>query len=431
MPRHSDQLSQLKSHLSPVPAHWFDVSKCKVLLPASSKVQTLPLGEMPWENFQGLCLSLARGHYSELDWWIYGEQGHKQDGVDLLGMPRTRGKYVVMQCKRVKRFSPASLKSVVQLFVRSTLAAHSKEYVLCVTRKLNHPRMLREICRQRVLMWTKRRIKLAVWDATQITRLLKTRPKIVEDFFLSGWVNAFCIGGKDPSEVQAAREQILRIFRLRGKPLASKIEQSMQLLRSLEFSSEDMDGRINPLYVDHTLDMDYRNGESRKNLVSTHIVNLSSVPVRSDWDEEWGTTAIDNSQLRLQAFSTKRARIIASVSHEESTPTRKKFWFTFDPPLAPGRSLPLKYEFFWAGHHVLPGSRWHEFLVDAPVTQLTLVLRSKSVSFGNVLEYSGVETRVLTSDEYGIVHANDSHRLTIFTPTYGKKYSIQFTVTQT
>jgi hypothetical protein len=428
MRANSHRFSPSTRDLAPIPARWRDLPHPKIRPPADSKIQSLPFGELSWDNFQRLCLRLAMEQYPDLEWWIYGWQGHKQDGVDLIGIPHGKGRRVVVQCKRLAHFSPALLRGTIRLFLEGELSSHTKEMVLCVPLPLNQPSILRELARQRNIIKKKRAILLTLWDAEQTALLLKNRATVVEDFFGRPWVEVFCLGTVEPNRIAEAREQVLSIFRRRGKSVANKIHQSMQLLNTFKLSPEEIKDEISPLYLNHVLEMDYRSSESGRNLVSTGLVNLSSAPVHSDWEKAWGSVPTDNSQLKIRTYSPSGRSLFGAVSTEESTPTQKKFWFTFHPPLPSQEWIPIKYEFFWAGHRIVPGTRWHDFVIDAPISKLTLAIRSKRVSYGNVLEYTNIESRLLPSTEYHVRHRKDRHSLTLLAPAFGKTYSIQFTL---
>jgi len=51
--------------------------------PVTTRLQELPLGELSWEDFERLCLRLARLEANVEHCQLYGERGQKQEGIDL------------------------------------------------------------------------------------------------------------------------------------------------------------------------------------------------------------------------------------------------------------------------------------------------------------------------------------------------------------
>jgi hypothetical protein len=75
--------------------------------PVISLGQALPFSQLSWENFERLCLRLAR-EYTSIEGCnrLYGGPGDKQEGIDIYGKKSAALKYIVHQCKREKEFGP-------------------------------------------------------------------------------------------------------------------------------------------------------------------------------------------------------------------------------------------------------------------------------------------------------------------------------------
>ncbi len=75
--------------------------------PVSSNVQDLPFAQLTWENFERLCLRLAKQESDVELVRLYGERGDDQAGIDIYGRKSGGSRYVVYQCKNVGGFGPS------------------------------------------------------------------------------------------------------------------------------------------------------------------------------------------------------------------------------------------------------------------------------------------------------------------------------------
>jgi tetratricopeptide (TPR) repeat protein len=158
--------------------------------PARSRLPLLPFDELdPW-IFERLCVAVALDEGPLESCRIYGTPGQHQDGIDLYGRLPS-GRYVTYQCKRYRSLTAAVIRKAVAAFRDGQWRARIDRFVLCTSSTAATTQLDREIERQRGVLRADR-IALDVWDAEELSRLLKTRPRIVLDFFDQAWVNAFC-----------------------------------------------------------------------------------------------------------------------------------------------------------------------------------------------------------------------------------------------
>jgi predicted helicase len=117
----------------PVPA-WLELpASSAVNLPVETRLQELPLSELRWEDFERLCLRLARLDGEVEHCQLYGVRGQTQHGIDLFVRHRDPQTYSVYQCKRVEEFGPAEIRSAVEQFLKGDWAKRASKFVLCVT----------------------------------------------------------------------------------------------------------------------------------------------------------------------------------------------------------------------------------------------------------------------------------------------------------
>jgi NACHT domain len=162
--------------------------------PVDTKSQVLPFGELTWFDFERLVVRLVRRD-SQIDACeLYGTEGQDQHGLDILATPLEQDSAkVCYQCKRVKKYSPAQIKGVVDHFLNGKWAGRSRELVLCIAVPLSRTQLRDEIDSQRSRLFEKG-IKFTVWDggdAGLLCERLKEYPELVDDFFGRAWVEKF------------------------------------------------------------------------------------------------------------------------------------------------------------------------------------------------------------------------------------------------
>jgi hypothetical protein len=420
-----------KGSFRPIPLSLLEPPSCEVAYPTVPNVPYLPFTDLGWEDFQRLCLAIGHCRYPTHQWKLYGSQGHRQEGIDLIALPANDQKLVVVQCKRVSTTSVSKIRTACDLFLRGVLAASTREFILSFSFLLIQPALIDEIARQRVLFHN-RHITLRIWDAEELSSFLKSQPEIVTRFFGRPWGEVFCPGREHdyrlPPPVQQAVEQLLTVLRQSRVSLSEKLHQTMNLLKSAPLDSSEIRRFLSPVYLSYHLEMDYSAKSAGCNRVSTRLLNLSTEPIASDWEDLWGTVPVRDSDLRLTVYPTKGRRIHANISESESTAEFKKVWFVFDPPLKSGEFQRLRYSFYWKAQAHIPGLRWHEFMIDSPIVTLKLTVNSPSVRFGNVLEYdsAGLVHRLLSPAEYRVQRDGGKHSILIKAPAFKRRYRIEY-----
>lgn len=182
--------------------------------PVEVRAHHLPLGELTWEDFERLCLRLAKLQGDVLHCQLYGTRGQKQEGIDLYSRIQSPESYRVYQCKRETNFGAAKIRRAVEKFLSGEWAAKSSSFVLCTKESLVETSRADEIETQRVILKA-RGIEIIPWDLDAISLLLKDHPRLVDDFFGRSWVGAFL--GREVSESLGSRLDLAEVSRFRQK----------------------------------------------------------------------------------------------------------------------------------------------------------------------------------------------------------------------
>lgn len=191
--------------------------------PVDTRAQSLPFGELTWENFERLIRRLVKREAAISDCWIYGVPGQAQYGLDILAtLHQTPKEYACYQCKQVKDFSGSDIKEAVNKFLDGKWASKANRLVLCTSSALSKTDQVDEIAAQHTILAAKG-IEFQVWDGSeggQLSELLKSCPDLVDDFFLREWVSRFngdeaakSLGEKlDGIELEKLRSQLHDVY---------------------------------------------------------------------------------------------------------------------------------------------------------------------------------------------------------------------------
>ena len=104
-------------NLTKIPSRLNTPPSSNVPPPSQTLKQELPFGELAWEDFEKLCLRLARKEADVLQCRLYGVQGDKQDGIDIYARTGASTKYRTYQCKNEKSFAPKKIELAVKKFL--------------------------------------------------------------------------------------------------------------------------------------------------------------------------------------------------------------------------------------------------------------------------------------------------------------------------
>jgi hypothetical protein len=161
--------------------------------PVATAEQLLPFGKLAWENFERLCLRLARVSGEELRRArLYGEGGQLQYGIDFYAALPS-GRYASYQCKRIENVAPSDIKAAVDEFTkRPRWSRVSDRFVFCTSDRAVRSQLSDAIETQRQRLAKRvKPIEFEVWDAEELSLMLREHKELVGDFFGPEWSAAF------------------------------------------------------------------------------------------------------------------------------------------------------------------------------------------------------------------------------------------------
>jgi hypothetical protein len=174
------------------------------LPPVAHHLHLLPLETLSWEDFERLCVRLAKTDADAEHAQSYGIRGQSQEGIDLYVRRRTNGRYVVWQCKRYQTIEKAIVHKAVTTFLKSFKSKEAgipvkdaEALILAVTADMSHVNVAKELERLAKRL-RKLGLRLIAYDIQGLSDELKKHRALVEDFFNPAMADAFC-GIKQPA----------------------------------------------------------------------------------------------------------------------------------------------------------------------------------------------------------------------------------------
>lgn len=229
-----------------------DPSGFELAPPVETAAHTLPFWDLRWDDFEKFCLRLARlgGPYGRAR--RYGDPGQAQYGIDFY-TTLPNGRYVTYQCKRKQAATTSDIKTAVTEFLKHKRWSDvSDRFVLCTSARAVRSE-LGDAIEEQAERLAKRTpaIDFEVWDAEELSILLKEHEELTRDFFGPIWTAAFF--GKPFDQDQFADDIAEKVVqRLKSQTEFFTHDWASERLRDLleELRNEEPEsfGRFNVLF---------------------------------------------------------------------------------------------------------------------------------------------------------------------------------------
>lgn len=270
-------ISQTQLEQNEIPAYLSSFPQTHPNPPVETRQQTLPIEELTWENFERLCYKLAQREGQIVACSLYGTRGQNQAGIDIYSLAIGKTKYSTYQCKHEDSFGPQKIEDAVTLFTTGSWYARSDRFVLCCKESMQSNLRQEKIELQRAHL-SSAGITLAIWDAIELSSLLKNHPDLVDDFFGRQWVKAFN-GDDAASELKN---------RLEGKDFA-KIRERFAAFYSLVFQQNDPG-------IPHQCATATESPSLHTRYIIPEIIEKKSYNVTYEKTQKTNPTALENTQ---------------------------------------------------------------------------------------------------------------------------------------
>lgn len=156
--------------------------------PVDSQLDLLPTNLQRWEDFERLLLDLGKAELALRSLRFYGARGEAQKGLDVVGISPER-KVEGIQAKQVQRFTVATLDAAVKKYTQSTVPFELVRFVVGVGTPVRNRKVV-----DRVIALNNEHspLEIEIWDQSQITDMLRSRPEIVIKYFGPRAAERFC-----------------------------------------------------------------------------------------------------------------------------------------------------------------------------------------------------------------------------------------------
>lgn len=159
--------------------------------PIETRGQLLPVEGLRWDDFEKLCLRVARLEGDPRRSRRYGVPGQAQGGIDLYSA-LSDGGYATYQCKKYDKLTAGDICDAVDEFLRGPWAGESRRFVLCTSASAVRTQLADEVEKQRERLASREQpIEFEILDADELSLTLKSHRDIVVDFFGSHWADWF------------------------------------------------------------------------------------------------------------------------------------------------------------------------------------------------------------------------------------------------
>jgi len=180
--------------------------------PVMGKLDELPFTSLGWEDFERLQLRMMRDVEGLRDAQLYGDRGQAQLGLDIVALAPDGGS-VALQSKDYKHFYKSHLRAAINKFRDTKRPFEVDRLILGVACAVKSTGAVEELAVQRKALYP---IVLDLWDAQELSTLLRNRPEIVIEYFGLPTAEAFCLPFKigfahvPSADAAAVREAIAR-----------------------------------------------------------------------------------------------------------------------------------------------------------------------------------------------------------------------------
>lgn len=163
----------------------------------NGKIDVLPLGLLKWPDFERLQWRILRDVEGLRHAQLYGEPGQNQLGLDIIAVAAD-GTGVALQSKKAEKFGVPDIRAAVARFRTTQHPFDVSKFILGVSRPVRR-RQAQDAFRElhAELATAPQPVELVLWDAEEISQLLRGAPAIVVEFFGLDVAHEFC----DPFEI--------------------------------------------------------------------------------------------------------------------------------------------------------------------------------------------------------------------------------------
>jgi tetratricopeptide (TPR) repeat protein len=206
----------------------------------------LQVEQLSWEGLEHLIVALAREVEGAVRSRLYGRNGQKQHGIDVVGY-FDDGSLTVYQAKRRQSFTADALSDAVRMYVEGTRPFDATRFVLVTTAYAGDTAVEDRLHQLRKDYHP---LDIELWGRQQLSDLLFPQRALVERFFGRATAEVFCADGPEP-----ATEHTHTVV---GSPIRDFTDPfALEVHRVIDAEARDPGDRLPPLpaYISREHDM--------------------------------------------------------------------------------------------------------------------------------------------------------------------------------
>lgn len=157
-------------------------------LPTTASL-SLPTESLSPKTFERLCYRIVDSESGTPDVYLYGKEGQAQHGIDLVAFFDERPKTVYQVKHRREKFKASELAEAVQKYADGQRPFEATHLIIIVACEAHETAVIDKLNSLQVKYSD---LKISLWDRTDLSKKLESRPEIVHRFFGPVICDQFC-----------------------------------------------------------------------------------------------------------------------------------------------------------------------------------------------------------------------------------------------
>ena len=204
--------------------------------PTITSPTEFPFHDLAWEKFERLCQDIALVHrFTNVH--RYGIRGQAQDGVDFTGDSPEKVQ-TAFQVKQTEKLTARELEAAVQDYAEGTVASRTDAFIVCMSIEANE----RELQDKLAALNEGCPFPITLWDAVQLTHLLRGQEDLVRKFFGAYWAEVYFSTSSRHSRHQDTK--VLLIGPVQALGLTAEVEEADRLAQTSPAKAAEVYGMV-------------------------------------------------------------------------------------------------------------------------------------------------------------------------------------------
>lgn len=148
--------------------------------------------EISEKDFEHISLEIAEKDFPDTNFSLFLKAGHAQQGIDIKSAIEEDGKFICLQCKKVKCLEISDLNEIVHLFLEKEFADKTSIFVLATTADLQIPKLQKHLRVLEKMLLDEHGIRFWQWDILSMSQKLVDHYSVVQYYFGTTMADQYC-----------------------------------------------------------------------------------------------------------------------------------------------------------------------------------------------------------------------------------------------